>query len=73
MIALSVLSRRSRNGPVRRWSIRVASGSRLAWIGTWNDRLNSAWVPSRPGLRNSMIDQRSPTWFSTGVPVSAIR
>ena len=29
--------------------------------------------PSRPGLVKSIIDHRSPTWFSTGVPVSAAR
>ena len=27
----------------------------------------------RPGFRNCMMDQRSPTWFYTGVPVRAIR
>ena len=26
-----------------------------------------------PGLANSMIDHSSDSWFSTGVPVSAIR
>ena len=73
MIALSVLSRRRMNGAVSFLSRREAAGSCSAWIGTWKVRLNSAWVPSQPALRNSMIDQRSPTWFSTGVPVRAIR
>ena len=34
----------------------------------------TAWtIPSRPGLMKSKIDQRSPSRFSMGVPVSAMR
>ena len=36
-------------------------------------RANSLPVPSSPGLMKSKIDQRSPSRFSTGVPVSAMR
>ena len=60
-----------RRGQRLRWS--AASWSREAWIGMKNFRLNSAGVPSSPGLRNSISDHRSPTLFSTGVPVSATR
>ncbi len=35
--------------------------------------VNSLLEPSRPGLMKSKIDQRSPSRFSTGVPVSAMR
>ena len=73
MMDLSVLSRRRMNGPVSRFNRSVASGSRPAWMGMKKRLLNSAWVPRNPGFRNSMIDQRSPTLFSTGVPVRAMR
>jgi hypothetical protein len=36
-------------------------------------RDNCLAFPSRPGLMKSNIDHRSPRWFSTGVPVRAIR
>ena len=42
-------------------------------IGIANRSRNLLADPSRPGLVNSMMDQRSAKRFSTGVPVSAIR
>jgi hypothetical protein len=45
--------------------------SRVAWIGTKKSHLNSAWVPSSPGLRNSISGyHRSPMLFRA--PVSAM-
>lgn len=73
MTLLSVLRRRSTNGPVARFSRVVACSSPLASIGSWNRSRNAPREPSRPGLQNSMIDQSSARWFSTGVPVSARR
>jgi hypothetical protein len=35
--------------------------------------VNCFAVPSSPGFRKSKIDHRSPSRFSTGVPVSATR
>ncbi len=48
---------------------RVFAGSRAILA---ND-LKRAALPSRPGLRKSKIDHRSPRRFSTGVPVRATR
>ena len=45
--------------------VRLVSG--VSWATNW------ARVPTRPGLAQSMIDQRSPSPFSIGVPVSATR
>jgi hypothetical protein len=73
MIDLSVFSRRSTNGWVIRRSCRVASSDPCRSIGTAYRSRNSFWPPSRPGLANCMIDHSSDSWFSTGVPVSAIR
>ena len=73
MIVLSVFSRRRMNGPVIRLSRSAASSSPLRSIGTANLVRNRSAGPSRPGRANSMIDHRSASRFSTGVPVSAIR
>jgi hypothetical protein len=72
MIDLSVLSRRRMNGPVIRRSRAVASSSAARSIGISYRCRNFSAGPSRPGLVNSMIDHRSLSRFSTGVPVSAI-
>ena len=58
MIDLSVLSLRRMNGPVMRLRRSAALGSRSAWMGTKNLRLNSLSDPRKPGFRNSMIDHR---------------
>ncbi len=73
MIVLSVFSRRRMNGPVIRFSRSAAASSPLRSIGTANLARNRSAGPSRPGRVNSMIDHRSLSRFSTGVPVSAIR
>ena len=73
MIVLSVFSRRRMNGPVIRFSRSAASSSPLRSIGTAYLLRNRSAGPSRPGPTNSMIDHRSVSRFSTGVPVSAIR
>ena len=73
MIDLSVFSRRSTNGWVTRRSSRAASSDPCRSIGTAYLSRNAFSVPSMPGLANSMIDHSSESWFSTGVPVSAIR
>ena len=73
MMLRSVFSRRRIKAPVSAFSAAMASASRRAWMGTKKRRLKSAWVPRKPELRNSMINHRSPTLFSTGVPVSATR
>ena len=74
MIDRSVLTRRSTNGRVsvrsrspRRRRRRAARSGRRTAAGSW------LAPPSRPGLANSMIDHRSASRFSTGVPVTAIR
>ena len=61
------------NGPVIRFSRSAASSSPLRSIGTAYSVRNCSAGPSSPGLVNSMIDHRSVSRFSTGVPVSAIR
>ena len=73
MIDLSVFSRRSTNGWVTRRSCRAASSDPYRSIGTAYRSRNAFAEPSMPGLANSMIDHSSESWFSTGVPVSAIR
>ena len=73
MMLGSVFSRRRMNGVVSRLSCATASGSRRVWMGMKKRCRNDACVPRKPGLRRSMIDQRSPTLFSTGVPVRAMR
>jgi hypothetical protein len=73
MIDESVLSRRNTNGPVIRRSRSAASASPCRSIGSANRLRNVAAGPSRPGLANCMIDQRSARRFSTGVPVTATR
>ncbi len=73
MIVLSVFSRRSTNGSVIRRSSCAASAEPCRSTGTAYRSRNAFADPSRPGLANSMIDHSSESWFSTGVPVSAIR
>ena len=52
---------------------RPRRGSRRRSIGDANRRRKPVRVPSRPGFRMCMIDHRSSSRFSTGVPVSATR
>ena len=73
MIDESVLSRRRTNGPVNRRSRSAASSSPCRSIGSAYRLRKPRALPSRPGLANSRIDQRSASRFSTGVPVTAIR
>lgn len=61
------------NGCVARFSASAACSSPSRSIGIANRRRNSPRGPSSPGFANSMIDHSSVRWFSTGVPVSAIR
>ena len=61
------------NGWVIRRSRCAASGSPCRSTGTAT-RSRNVWAgPSRPGLAKSMMDHSSESWFSTGVPVSAMR
>jgi hypothetical protein len=73
MIDRSVFTRRRMNGPVSRFSRSAASSSPCRSTGTAKLVRNFSAGPSSPGLVNSMIDHSSPSRFSTGVPVSAIR
>ena len=54
--------------PLRRLGLR-----RAARPGSRSGRGSARRMPSRPGLRKSMIDHSSASRFSTGVPVSATR
>lgn len=73
MIALPVLSRRSRNGVSSFCNRSVVSWSWSRSIGVAKSRVNEAIEPNSPGLRNCMIDHNSASRFSTGVPVRATR
>ena len=73
MIVRSVFSRRSTNGAVMRRSCAAASSSPSRSIGMAKRSRKDFSEPSRPGLRNCMIDHSSARRFSTGVPVMAIR
>jgi len=73
MIDLSLLSRRSTNGPVTWRSSRVAASSPSRSIGPEKRLVNEVIDPSRPGFNTFINDHSSARRFSTGVPVSAIR
>ena len=71
MTDLSVFSRR------RMYGRTSARSGAYGLCGCDESRLvnveNALPDPSRPGLRKSKMDQRSPSRFSTGVPLSAMR
>ena len=61
------------NGPVSRLSCSAASASRSAWIGHEEAPAELGLRAQEAGIEELQIDHRSPTWFSTGVPVRAMR
>ncbi|OPZ31390.1 MAG: hypothetical protein BWY99_02893 [Synergistetes bacterium ADurb.BinA166] len=73
MMLLSDFSLRRIKGAVARRRRSAASVSPSLVMGVWKRLLNALAEPRSPGFRKSIRDQRSPTWFSTGVPVKATR
>ena len=74
MIVLSVFSRRRTNGPVRR--LQPRDGGLGVAPGLDRDEevaLELGLRAEQAGVEELQIDHRSPTWFSTGVPVRAMR